>query len=86
MVQTDQLNAHHAFVILAFATSDISGEPYRLRLEGGAATGLNRPSEVRLDQLYAVRREKIGKVVGRADEDTMREVDRALAFVLGLRG
>jgi hypothetical protein len=39
-----------------------------------------------IDKLIAVRRDRIGQVIGRIDEFTQLRVDRLLAVMLGLAG
>lgn len=85
VVQTDLLNDTHASVLVCLITSDIVEAPlFRLLLEAKPENGLERPSQVMVDKIVALRRERIGKVIGTLDADTMLQVNRSLALVLGL--
>lgn len=55
-----------------------------LRIDIGAECGLERPSQIQIDKAHTPRRERIGSVIGHADETTLTAVDRALAVFLGL--
>ena len=46
--------------------------------------GLRENSHIMIDKAVTVRRSKIGRRIGRIDDDAMRRVDRALALFLGL--
>ena len=54
------------------------------RVAASAATGLERPSEIMVEKLSAVPRAQVGEAIGRADEETLRRVDRALLLLLDL--
>lgn len=57
---------------------------FRLTIEHEPGNGLRKPSQLMVDKLMAVRRSRIGKVIGRLDDETMLGLNRALAFVAGL--
>jgi mRNA-degrading endonuclease toxin of MazEF toxin-antitoxin module len=37
-----------------------------------------------VDKMVALRRQRLGRVTGRLDDATLQQLDRSLAFVLGL--
>ncbi len=49
-----------------------------------AENGLKKPSQVMVDKIVAVRREKVRQVVGKLDDGTMIRINRSLVFWLGL--
>jgi mRNA interferase MazF len=53
-------------------------------VEPGAETGLRRLSQVMVDRPIAVRRERLGEVIGRVDDATLARVTRVLALWLGI--
>ena len=57
-----------------------------MTVEPNKANGLRALSQVMIDKAVAIPREKVGRVIGRLDDDAMRRVDRALANFLGLGG
>ena len=46
--------------------------------------GLMKPSQIQVDKAMTVKRERIGDVIGRLDDETLLAVTRSLALFLGL--
>jgi mRNA interferase MazF len=66
-------------------TSDLQDMPLlRIKIEPTRQNGLRETSRIMVDKAVTVRRRRIGGRIGRVDDDTMRQVDRALARFLGL--
>ncbi len=88
VVQGDVLNeAGHASVMVCPLTGYLSGlRRTRLRVDPAQANGLEKPSEVMVDKVTAVRSDKFRDVIGRLDDDTMRRLDGPLLVALGLAG
>jgi mRNA interferase MazF len=59
------------------------GDVVVLLVESDAANGLTRPLQVMIDKIQTVRRERIGKRIGRLDDATLLRVTRSLAVFLG---
>jgi mRNA interferase MazF len=55
-----------------------------LRVDIGTESGLERASQIQIDKAQTPRRARIGRVIGRADQATLRSVNRALIVFLGL--
>ena len=85
VVQTDLLNDTHASIVVCLVTSTVLDAPlFRLTVEPSRQNGLERQSQIMVDKLVSVRRDKIGRRIGSLDDDTQLRLGRALAFVLGL--
>lgn len=85
VVQTDLLNDMHASVLVCLLSSEMIEAPlFRILLEPAPGNGLERRSQVMVDKIVALRRERVGKSIGALDADTMLRVNRSLALVLGL--
>ena len=85
IVQTDALPVAHASVIVCQMTSDLSeAADFRVTVQPTAANGLRAPSQVMADKPVTIRRERIGRTVGRLNEQDMGRLNIALAFVMGL--
>lgn len=82
VIQSDLFGEHPSVTVLPI-TSHLVDAPL-LRLGIGPESGLERPSQIQIDKPHTPRRERIGAVIGRADDATLREVNRALAVFLGL--
>ena len=85
VVQSDGFNATHASIVVCPVTSHLVEAPlFRIALAPSAETGLEAPSQVMVDKMMAIRRERIASVIGRIDAVRMREVDRALQTWLAI--
>jgi len=86
LVQADVLNeADPGSMILALMTGTLRDAPLlRLTVEPSGMNGLNKPSQVMVDKLQTVRRERVGRVIGRLSDKELLELNRLLAMVIGL--
>lgn len=85
IVQTDALPAAHASVIVCQMTSELSDAPeFRVSIEPTRENGLRARSQVMADKPVTIRRERIGRRVGRLAEQDIARLNVALAFVMGL--
>lgn len=87
VVQADLFNETHASVTVAPVTSTLVNAPlFRLAVEPSAQNGLRALSQVMVDKLTSVRRERIGATIGALEPDALARVNRALALWLGIAG
>jgi mRNA interferase MazF len=85
VVQSDVFPQTHASVIVCPMTSALADAPdFRVTIEPGPETGLVVRSQVMADKPVTVRRERIGRQVGRLGVEDMARLNAALAFVMGL--
>ncbi len=85
VIQTDLVNDIHASIVVCPVTSHLQdAELFRLTVEPSPENGLQKISQIMVDKIVAVRRDKIQDAVGVIDEDLMIRVNRSLAFWLGL--
>lgn len=86
VVQADVLNqTDTGSVVLALVTSTLREAPLlRLDLAPRSDNGLHKPSQVMVDKLQTVRRERVGECIGRLSEKELVALNRLLAFVVGL--
>jgi len=84
IIQSD-LFAEHPSVTILPVTSDLRDTPlFRVRISQDEGNGLSKPSEVMVDKVQAVPREKIGEVFGHLSEEDMMAVSRAFAVFMGV--
>ena len=76
--------AYDSVVVCLITGSSTRGGVCRVELAASSATGLERPSEVIVEKIAAIPRAQVGETIGRADEATLRQVDRALLLLLDL--
>ena len=86
VVQSDLLNPTHGSVLVCLLESSFltGGNSFRIPVVPTPGNGLDRPSEVMVDKVAAIRAERVRHVLGRLDGDTMASIDRALLVVFGL--
>jgi mRNA interferase MazF len=87
VVQADLFNATHASVtVLPITSTAVDAPLFRIALEPTAANHLKVASHIMVDKIFTVRGDRIGKTIGRVNDDTMIAVGRALSVWLGLAG
>jgi mRNA interferase MazF len=85
LLQTDALPARHASVVICKMTLELVDAPdFRVTLDPSADNGLRVRSQVMADKPVTVRRERIGRTIGRLNAAEVGRLNSALAFVMGL--
>ncbi len=85
IVQSDAFPDSHASVIVCQMTSDVVDAPaFRVTVDPSAENGLRARSQVMADKPVTIRRERIGRRIGRLGGEEIARLNAALAFVLGL--
>jgi mRNA interferase MazF len=86
IVQTDLFDEHPSITILP-VTGELRDAPlFRIRLVPNAVNGLQKTSEIMVDKVQSVPRERIGDAFGHVAAEQMLEVNRSLAVFLGVIG
>ena len=85
IIQADVFNDVHSSITLVPLTSTIVDAPlFRITLDPSRQNGLSRVSQIMVDKVLTLPREKIGKRVGRLGNTLMVRVGRALSVWLGM--
>ena len=84
IVQTDAFPPTHASVVVCQMTSALADVSFRVTIDAGPESGLQVKSQIMADKPMTVRREKVGRRIGRLQAAEMARLNLALAFVLGL--
>lgn len=85
IVQTDWFLATHPAVTVCPITTSVTGEYFfRVPIVRDAENNLLSDSEIEIDLVQAIRRERIGKIIGTVSETVMFSVDQALRRWLAL--
>ncbi len=83
VVQSDLFSEHPSVTILP-VTSDLRKAPlFRIDVEPTSVTNLEKRSQIMVDKVQTVPREKVGAAFGRLDDTSMLTINRALAVWLG---
>src|SRR5262245_26198340 len=70
---------------LCLVTSALRETPlFRITVDPSPENGLQRISQIQVDKVMTVARERIGGVIGRLDDATMLKVTRSLAVFVGI--
>jgi mRNA interferase MazF len=85
VVVQGEIGDHLRGVIVCPITSVTEPQTFlRPSVAPSAANGLRRPSFIMVDKPISVPRERIHGPVGELDDETMEQVSRSLALILGL--
>jgi mRNA interferase MazF len=85
VVQSDLFNSTHASIVLCPITSLVIDSPlFRLSITPSASNGMKTESQVMIDKVMALKRERIRRRVGRLTAAEMRAVEQSLRLWLGL--
>ncbi len=72
-------------IALCLVTSELRNAPiFRITVEPGADNGLQTISQIQIDKILSVPRERVGGVIGHIDDATMLKVNRSLAVFTGI--
>lgn len=84
VIQSDWIDATDS-VLVCLLTSIVRDAPiFRLTVEPSPANNLRIVSQVMVDKIMAVRRDKCGHVVGRLEDTAMLALNRMLSLVVGI--
>lgn len=84
VVQSDLFNEVPS-VTLCLVTSTLRETPlFRITVDPSPDNGLQRISQIQVDKVTTVARERIGRVIGHLDDATMLKINRSLAVFIGI--
>lgn len=84
VIQADQFDKHATVTVLLVSGTLVDAPLLRVTIQPDDANGLQKPSQVMIDKTMTVKRDKLGKAFGSADDAAMLEVGRCLAVFLGI--
>jgi mRNA interferase MazF len=85
IVQTDAFPEAHLSVVICQMTSELADAPhFRITIEPSTTNGLRLRCQIMADKPVAVRRTRVGRIIGRLDVADIRRLNAAIAFVMGL--
>lgn len=84
VIQSDFLPDTDSVLVCLLTTTLRAAPLYRLALPVEEETGLREPSQVMVDKVMAVRRDRCGATFGRIDDAALLALGRMLAFVIGI--
>ena len=85
VVQSDLFNDTHPSIVVCLVTTHLVAAPlFRIAVEPTRETGLRERSQIMVDKITTLRRERLRNTIGRLDRKTLGELDRALIVFFGL--
>jgi mRNA interferase MazF len=86
IVQSDLFGTLHSLTVCPLTSSGADGTVTRLRIEPSAALSLRSVSWIAVDKITTVRRDRVGRLMGRLSPEDMQRLNGAIALFLGLAG
>jgi mRNA interferase MazF len=84
VVQSDLFDEHPSVTIAPVTSTIVDAPLFRVTVEPTVGNGLRSVSQIMVDKLTSVRRDRVAQTVGRLEEDAIIRVSRALILWLGL--
>ena len=85
VVQSDLYNSSHASVVVLPITSHLVNAPlFRVDLKPGKQNGLKKDSQVMVDKVTAIRRDRIRESIGRLSPEAIGRIEESLRQFLDL--
>lgn len=84
IIQSDRFADTGTVTVLLVTSTAVEAPLLRVLVQPDAENGLIQPSWVMIDKAMSVKRERIGRVIGRVRDETMLTVTRNLAVFLGM--
>jgi len=84
IIQDDAFEAAPSVTVCAFTTDPTDAPLFRLPVEPSERNGLRAPCRLMVDKITTVAKSKIGRRIGRLDDEDMLRVNRSVLVFLGL--
>jgi mRNA interferase MazF len=85
IVQSDAFPPQHRSLVICQMTTELADAPdFRITIDPRDGNGLRQRSQIMADKPTTVRRERVGRRIGRLTDDEIAQLNVALAFVIGL--
>lgn len=84
IVQSDLFEGTGTVTVLLLSSTLVDAALLRPTVEPTPTNGLHKTSQVMVDKAMSVKRERVGSVIGRLEDEAMLAVTRSLAVFLGL--
>ncbi len=84
VIQSDLLKATDSILVSLMTSTIVDAPLYRLVVEPSSSNGLRVASQIMVDKIIAMPREKCGELIGRIDNAKLARLNHMLAVVVGL--
>ncbi len=86
ILQDDRFDATASITLVPFTTDETPAPLFRLPVQPGEHNGLKAPCRIMVDKITTVSRARLGKRIGRLDDEDQLRLNRSLLVFLGLAG
>lgn len=86
ILQDDRFDATASITLVPFTTDATSAPLFRPPVQPSELNGLKAPCRVMVDEITTVSKAKLGKSIGRLDDEDLVQLNRAVLVFLGLAG
>lgn len=69
---------------MALSSEIVDAPLLRITVQPSETNGLRLPSQIAIDKIFTVRREKVGSVIGQLEDEVMMAINRSLLVFLGV--
>lgn len=84
VIQANHFSESVTVTVLPVTSTLVAAPLLRIELQPEMENGLQKPSQVMIDKIMTVKREKVGPTFGQLDANVLVEVERCLALFLGI--
>lgn len=84
VIQSNNFMEHTSITVLPITSTIVNAPLLRISLEPDDKNHLEKISQVMIDKIMTVKKEKIGKPVGSIQGKVLREIERNLILFLGI--
>ena len=84
IVQDDAFDATESITICALTTNPSDAPLFRIPVEPSQRNGLGAPCRLMVDKITSVPRAKLGRRIGRLDDEDVLRLNQAMLVFLGL--
>ena len=84
IVQEDRFDRTDSITICAFTTDATEAPLFRLEVEPDSTNGLKVPCRLMVDKITTVPKTRLGRQLGRLEDEDVMRLNRALVVFLGL--
>lgn len=84
IIQANQFSEHTSITVLPITSTIVFAPLLRVTVQPNQENGLEKISQVMVDKVITIKRDKAGAVIGQIDTDILIEIERCLAVFLGI--
>ncbi len=84
VIQSDQFEELGSITVLPITSTTTDAPLIRIPVKPNKENGLQKESQIMIDKIVTIKREKVAKSFGRCDQATMLKVQRSLAVFIGI--